>query len=97
MSLIRRSSVVARDLNDESFIKSIQVNQTIKETVDKIVAARVRGQGAFTLTGLYGSGKSTFLSLISAVIGGSPEVAQLAADRLGGSATELSKLSMARK
>ena len=91
MSLIRRSSVVARDLNDESFIKSIQVNQTITDTVDKIVAARARGQGAFTLTGLYGSGKSTFLSLISAVIGGSPEVAQLAADRLGSSAIELSE------
>lgn len=91
MSLIRRSSVVARDLNDESFIGSIQVNQTIKETLNKIVAARARGQGAFTLTGLYGSGKSTFLSLISAVIGGSQEVAQLAADRLGESATELTE------
>lgn len=91
MSLIRRSSVVARDQNDESFISSIQVNQTIKETVKKIVAARARGQGAFTLTGLYGSGKSTFLSLISAVIGGSPEVAQLAMERLGELATGLTE------
>ena len=91
MSLIRRSSVVARDLNDASFIGSIQVNQTIKDTIDKIVAARSRGQGAFTLTGLYGSGKSTFLSLVSAVIGGSQDVAQLAASRLGKAAAELTK------
>ena len=89
MSLIRRSSVVARDLNDEDFIDSIQINQTIKDTVDKIVAARSRGQGAFTLTGLYGSGKSTFLSLVSAVVGGSDRATKLASERLGKSATSL--------
>ena len=91
MSLIRRSSVVARDLNDESFISSIQINQTIKDTVDKIVAARSRGQGAFTLTGLYGSGKSTFLSLISSVIGGEGKVSQIAVKRLGPSAKALAE------
>jgi hypothetical protein len=91
MSLIRRSSVVARDLNDENFISSIQINQTIKDTVDKIVAARSRGQGAFTLTGLYGSGKSTFLSLISSVIGGEEKVSQIAAKRLGPSAKALAE------
>ena len=89
MSLIRRSSVVARDLNDEDFIDSIQINQTIKDTVDKIVAARSRGQGAFTLTGLYGSGKSTFLSLVSAVVGGSDRATKLASERLGKSANSL--------
>lgn len=90
MSLIRRSSVVARDLNDEGFIRSIQINQTIKDTVEKITAARSRGQGAFTLTGLYGSGKSTFLSLISSVIGGSEEIARLASEQLGPSSIDLS-------
>lgn len=77
----QRSTRLDIDLSHLMFEKLI-MHETYKELIDKIIGQYESGQHAFTLTGPYGGGKSTFAVLLSGLLSSDEKIKKTAEDLL---------------
>ena len=73
----QRSTRLDVDLSHLMFEKLI-LHESYKELIDKIVGQYESGQHAFTLTGPYGGGKSTFAVLLSGLLSSDEKIKKTA-------------------
>lgn len=71
----KKSTNLSHDKGNTLFLKDFILSPSNQENLEYIVSATQNGQGAFTFTGPYGSGKSSFALFLSELLAPSNEAA----------------------